>query len=60
MVPWVYQAEVNSLSMRTQAAAAATANNWLWGFVCTQFTPRAIENIGYRFYISKSKSSLRL
>ncbi|PCG95412.1 Major facilitator superfamily domain, general substrate transporter [Penicillium occitanis (nom. inval.)] len=51
MVPWVYQAEVNSLAMRTQGGAAATATNWLFGFVCTQFTPTGIRNIGYRFYI---------
>ncbi|KAF2731018.1 general substrate transporter [Polyplosphaeria fusca] len=51
MVPWVYQAEVNSLSMRTRGAAAATATNWLFGFVCTQFTPVGIRDIGYRFYI---------
>ncbi|TVY32146.1 Sugar transporter [Lachnellula subtilissima] len=51
MVPWVYQAEVNSLAMRTTGSAAATATNWLFGFVCTQFTPTGIRNIGYRFYI---------
>ncbi|KAH7051116.1 general substrate transporter [Macrophomina phaseolina] len=51
MVPWVYQAEVNSLSMRATGAAAATSTNWLFGFVCTQFTPPAIQRIGYRFYI---------
>lgn len=58
MVPWVYQAEVNSLAMRTQGAAAATATNWLFGFVCTQFTPTGIRNIGYRFYISELPSQL--
>ncbi|KAJ5826373.1 hypothetical protein N7474_003511 [Penicillium riverlandense] len=51
MAPWVYQAEINSLAMRTQGAAAATATNWLCGFICTQFTPTGIQNIGYRFYI---------
>lgn len=51
MVPWVYQAEVNSLAMRTRGAAAATATNWLFGFVCTQFTPTGIRNIGFRFYV---------
>ncbi|KAN0095645.1 general substrate transporter [Hyaloscypha variabilis] len=51
MVPWVYQAEINSLAMRTKGSAAATATNWLFGFVCTQFTPTGIRNIGYRFYI---------
>lgn len=29
MVPWVYQAEINSLAMRTKGAAAATATNWV-------------------------------
>ena len=29
MVPWVYQAEINSLAMRTVGAAAATATNWV-------------------------------
>ncbi|KAI7967973.1 hypothetical protein EIK77_000714 [Talaromyces pinophilus] len=42
--------------MRTQGGAAATATNWLFGFVCTQFTPTGIRNIGYRFYISKLQS----
>ncbi|OAA68573.1 General substrate transporter [Niveomyces insectorum RCEF 264] len=51
MVPWVYQSEVNSLAMRTVGSAAATSTNWLFGFVCTQFTPTGIQNIGYRFYI---------
>ncbi|CAK7233308.1 hypothetical protein SBRCBS47491_008564 [Sporothrix bragantina] len=51
MVPWVYQSEVNSLALRTVGSAAATSTNWLFGFVCTQFTPTGIKNIGYRFYI---------
>ncbi|KKY27206.1 putative glycerol proton symporter of the plasma subject to glucose-induced inactivation [Phaeomoniella chlamydospora] len=51
MVPWIYQAEVNSLAMRTRGAAAATATNWLFAFVCTQFTSTGIRNLGYKFYI---------
>ncbi|GAB7358117.1 hypothetical protein MBLNU230_g0276t1 [Neophaeotheca triangularis] len=51
MVPWIYQAEINSLSMRVIGAAAATSTNWLFGFVCTQFTSVGIRNLGYRFYI---------
>ena len=42
MVPWVYQAEVNSLAMRTRDAAGVTATNRLFGFVCTQSTPPSI------------------
>lgn len=51
MTPWIYASECNSLAMRTRGAAAATATNWLFGFVCTQFTPTGIESIGYKFYI---------
>ncbi|CAI7612771.1 unnamed protein product [Penicillium pancosmium] len=58
MVPWVYQAEINSLAMRTVGAASATATNWLAGFICTQFTPTGIENIGYRFYIKTAYRTL--
>ena len=58
MVPWVYQAEINSLAMRTVGSASATSTNWLFGFVCTQFTPTGIRNIGYRFYISMFPSPL--
>ena len=29
MVPWIYQAEINSLSMRVRGAAAATSMNWV-------------------------------
>ncbi|KAK5118080.1 hypothetical protein LTR62_004126 [Meristemomyces frigidus] len=51
MVPWIYQAEINSLGMRARGAAAATSMNWLFGFVCTQFTSVGIRRLGYKFYI---------
>ncbi|KAL1889675.1 hypothetical protein Sste5346_008794 [Sporothrix stenoceras] len=51
MVPWVYQFEINSLALRTVGSAATTSTNWLFDFVCTQFTPTGIKNIVYRFYI---------
>lgn len=35
MAPWVYQAEINSLAMRTQGAAAATATNWVRWIQCS-------------------------
>ena len=72
MVPWIYQAEINSLAMRARyvsqtfedvkgwprtnfvlrGASAAVATNWVFGFVCTQFTSVGIRNLGYKFYIS--------
>lgn len=51
MVPWIYQAEINSLAMRARGASAAVATNWVFGFVCTQFTSVGIRNLGYKFYI---------
>lgn len=29
MVPWIYQAEINSMAMRVRGAAAATSMNWV-------------------------------
>ncbi|KAI4862363.1 putative sugar transporter [Hypoxylon rubiginosum] len=50
-VPWVYSAEVNSLGWRTRGAAAATATNWLFGFVVTQFTKVGVDRLGWAFYL---------
>ncbi|KAI0157978.1 putative sugar transporter [Hypoxylon sp. FL1284] len=50
-VPWVYSAEVNSLGWRTRGAAAATATNWLFGFVVTQFTKVGVDHLGWAFYL---------
>ncbi|KAI1075111.1 putative sugar transporter [Whalleya microplaca] len=50
-VPWVYSAEVNSLGWRSRGAAAATATNWLMGFVVVQFTKVGIDNLHWAFYL---------
>lgn len=52
-VPWVYSAEVSSLGWRTRGAAAATSVNWLGGFVVVQFTKVGLENLQWRFFLSK-------
>lgn len=52
-VPWVYSAEVSSLGWRTRGAAAATSINWLGGFVVVQFTKVGLENLQWRFFLSK-------
>jgi hypothetical protein len=53
-VPWVYNSEINSLGWRTRGAAAATATNWLGGFIVTQFTKIGVNNLRWKFYLSKS------
>lgn len=52
-VPWVYNSEINSLGWRTRGAAAATATNWISGFVIVQFTKAGVDNLGWRFYLRK-------
>ena len=55
-VPWVYNSEINSLGWRTRGAAAATATNWMGGFIVTQFTSVGVNTIHWRFYLSESQS----
>ena len=50
-IPWLYPAEINSLSMRTKGAAVATATNWLTNFIIVEITPIGIQNLKWRFYI---------
>ncbi|KAI1386409.1 general substrate transporter [Hypoxylon trugodes] len=50
-VPWVYNSEINSLGWRTRGAAAATATNWMCGFVIVQFTKVGVDNLGWGFYL---------
>ncbi|KAI1377746.1 general substrate transporter [Hypoxylon crocopeplum] len=50
-VPWVYNSEINSLGWRTRGAAAATATNWMSGFVIVQFTKVGVNNLGWGFYL---------
>ena len=52
-VPWVYNSEISSLGWRTRSAAAATATNWMGGFIVTQFTKVGADNLGWRFYLRK-------
>jgi hypothetical protein len=56
-VPWVYNSEINSLGWRTRGAAAATATNWMGGFIVTQFTKVGVDNLKWKFYLSKSRLS---
>ncbi|KAF2268718.1 general substrate transporter [Lojkania enalia] len=50
-VPWLYPAEVNSLSMRSKGAALATASDWLFNYVVVQTTPIGIHHLGWFLYL---------
>ena len=49
--PWLYPAEVNSLSMRTKGAALATAMDWLFNYVVVQTTPIGIHYLHWGLYL---------
>ncbi|KAH8912222.1 general substrate transporter [Coniochaeta sp. PMI_546] len=50
-VPWVFNSEINSLGWRARGAAAATATNWMGGFIVVQFTKTGVNNLGWGFYL---------
>ena len=50
-VPWLYPTEINSLPMRTKAAAVATATDWITNFAVVEVTPIGIQNLGWKFWI---------
>jgi len=49
--PWLYPAEVNSLSMRTKGAALATACDWLFNYIVVQTTPIGIHYLHWGLYL---------
>ena len=50
-VPWLYPAEINSLSMRTKGAALATAMDWLFNYIVVQTTPIGIHYLKWGLYL---------
>ena len=50
-VPWLYPAEINSLSMRTKGAALATACDWLFNYIVVQTTPIGIHYLKWGLYL---------
>ena len=50
--PWLYPAEVNSLSMRTKGAALATASDWLFNYIVVQTTPIGIQYLHWGLYLA--------
>lgn len=50
-IPWLYPAEINSLSMRTKGAALATACNWFVNYLVVQTTPIGIHYLAWGIYL---------
>jgi len=49
---WVYPSEILPLRLRQRGSSISTASNWICNFAIVEFTPPALQNIGYRTYIS--------
>lgn len=51
-LPWLYPAELNSMSVRTQANAVSTCTNWLSNFLVVQVLPTMTASIdAYTFLL---------
>lgn len=50
-IPWLYPAEINSLSMRTKGAALATACDWLFNYFVVQTTPIGMHYLHWGIYL---------
>ena len=50
-VPWLYPAEINSLSYRTKGAALATACDWLFNYFVVQTTPIGMHHLRWGLYL---------
>ncbi|KAK8204305.1 hypothetical protein M8818_005150 [Zalaria obscura] len=49
--PWLYASEICTLRLRARGAAVASAGFWIINFAVVEFTPSAIQDIGWRTYI---------
>lgn len=48
---WVYPSEVLPIRIRQRGSSLSTAANWICNYAVVQFTPPALDNIGYKLYI---------
>jgi sugar porter (SP) family MFS transporter len=48
--PWVLNSEMFDQNVRGLGQASAAANNWLWNFLISRFTPQMFLAMGYGVY----------
>jgi len=51
LVPFLYSAEIAPLRVRSQVTAMSGCTNWLFNFLVAEVTPKAIDSIGWRYYL---------
>ncbi|GAM41970.1 hypothetical protein TCE0_043r15526 [Talaromyces pinophilus] len=50
-IPWLYMSEIFPTRLREGGIAIGTATQWLFNFVFSQITPRAVNNLGWRTFL---------
>ncbi|CAI7585478.1 unnamed protein product [Penicillium viridicatum] len=50
-VPWVYLGEIFPTRLRAYGVGFGAATQWLFNFVITEITPRAINKIGWKTFL---------
>ncbi|CEN60489.1 Putative Quinate permease [Aspergillus calidoustus] len=49
--PWVYLGEIFPTRLRSYGVGLGAATQWLFNFVITEVTPRAVHSIGWRTFL---------
>jgi len=50
-IPWVYLSEIFPTRLRSYGVGMGAATQWLFNFVITEITPRAVNHIGWRTFL---------
>ncbi|KAJ5140039.1 hypothetical protein N7448_003447 [Penicillium atrosanguineum] len=50
-IPWLYNAEILPLHLRSRGNAITTSSNWIWNFVTVMITPSVMSGQGWKGYL---------
>lgn len=50
-IPWLYNAEIMPLHLRSQGTALTTSSNWIWNFATVMMTPSLMSQQGWKGYL---------
>ncbi|KAJ5159988.1 uncharacterized protein N7482_006992 [Penicillium canariense] len=50
-VPWLYNAEILPLHLRSSGNAITTSSNWIWNFATVMMTPSVMSQQGWKGYL---------
>ncbi|CAD0052770.1 unnamed protein product [Aureobasidium pullulans] len=54
IISWVYPAEIFPVEVRAFGNATTTFTNWTLNLIFAQFTPQALDSIGFRYFYGKT------